>query len=265
MHHHDDDNDYDDLNNNNKRHTRQTYNFQFGDGHNQDFRGCPSSFAATARKFWDSITVTARALCIACSVALDLPSDYFLSALRSNASSTIRLLHYPSCTFTPSAAAGGGAIRAGEHTDFGLFTFLFTDGTGLQARANKSSELEEVDGNGRKGEWIDVDFPPPKSETTTSIVVLGALMSRWTNDAWPAAAHRVIVPDEIQARMNRLTIACFFQPDPEFIVSVHPNFVSQENPSKYKPIKAFDYLSVRLEHAKASVPESELEQETNGI
>lgn len=209
------------------------------------------------------MTVTARALCIACSVALDLPSDYFLSALQRNASTTIRLLHYPSCSFTPSAAAGGGAIRAGEHTDFGLFTFLFTDGSGLQARGNKSSELEEVDGNGRKGEWIDVDFPSPRSNvTTTSIVVLGALMSRWTNDTWPAAAHRVIVPDEVQASMNRLTIACFFQPDPDFVVAVHPNFVSQENPSKYEPITALDYLSMRLTQAKASVPEPE--PEVNG-
>lgn len=97
---------------------KETYNFQFGANIDQDFRGCPTGFIDTARDFWDALTVTAKALCIVCSVALELPVDYFLSALKTNQSSTIRLLHYPPCTMPPPAtnSTNDGAIRAGEHS-----------------------------------------------------------------------------------------------------------------------------------------------------
>lgn len=228
----------------------------FGQGIKQDFRGCPPTFRETAKQFWDSMTITARTLCVICAVALNLPYDYFIAALKKNESTTVRILHYPPCKL-PSPEINKstkGAIRAGEHTDFGLFTFLFTDGPGLQARENSSSEFESRT-NGVGSGWIDV----PEPEGTDSIVVLGALMSRWTNDTWPAAAHRVIVDDEQAAKKDRLTIACFFQPDPDFIVSVHPRFVENEEKPKYDPITAKEYLLSRLRQANAYVSSSRTE------
>lgn len=141
-----------------------------------------------------------------------------------------------------------GAIRAGEHTDFGLFTFLFTDGPGLQARESHGSEYDHSSdiSNG----WVDV--PVPKG--TDCIVVLGALMSRWTNDLWPAVVHRVVIQNETEAQEDRLTIACFFQPDADFTVEVHPKFVTDGSTAKYEPITARDYILHRLHQAKAGVP-----------
>lgn len=97
---------------------KETYNFQFGVDTNQDFRGCPVDFELTAREFWDGLTVMAKTLCIVCSVALNLPVDYFLKAIKRNQSSTIRLLHYPPCTMPPPGTntTNDGAIRAGEHS-----------------------------------------------------------------------------------------------------------------------------------------------------
>lgn len=183
-------------------------------------------------------------------MALGLPHDYFLEALRKNESTTVRLLHYPPCQLPASDSKNDaeGAIRAGEHTDFGLFTFLFTDGPGLQARENLGSEFDTT-AHSESG-WIDVPVPTG----TDSIVVLGALMSRWTNDIWPAAAHRVIVPDQREADHDRLTIACFFQPDEDFVVAVHPKFVPDDETEKYPPITAREYLTRRLRDANAGVP-----------
>ena len=70
-----------------------------------------------------------------------------------------------------------GAAAAGlpEHTDHGFLTLLLQDGGGgLQAR-------------NLRGEWVDV---PPRPHTL--VVNTGRLLSRWTNQTFPATFHRVL-------------------------------------------------------------------------
>ena len=75
---------------------------------------------------------------------------------------TCRFLHYPPCE--PPNYSGvlkKEAIRVGEHTDFGAFTFLLL-GQGAEGLQMKPSEGSEVGGaaGGEEGGWLGV--PPPR-------------------------------------------------------------------------------------------------------
>lgn len=218
---------------------KETFNFRFGVKQRQDFSGTPKGFEKSAQTFWDEMTISARALSMAADVALDMPTGYFESAFARNEFTAVRLLHYP--PYVPTDGCNGGnecaAVRAGEHTDFGLFTFLFTDGPGLQARVGD--------------DWVDVPAVPEG----TSIVVTGGLMARWTNDRWPAVVHRVIVHKEEDTKRDRMSIASFFQPDPDFVIGPDSKFASDNGIQKYDPITAIDYMEQRLSDANAGISE----------
>lgn len=188
----------------------------------------------------------ARIMAIVCAVSLGLPYDHFLNALGDGRGSICRLLHYPAVKLQKSCGDGEFVVRTGEHTDFGLFTFLFTDGPGLQVKAIDGGELHD-DLGGEDG-WLDIPVPP----RTHAIVNLGALMARATNDVWRAAAHRVVAMKTSAPTLPRLSIACFFDPDRETVISVHPNFVPHGESPKYEPIKASDYVMRRLTEAQSN-------------
>lgn len=133
----------------------------------------------------------------------------------------------------------------------------------MQSRANASLELEVVDSNGRKSEWIDVDFPWPRSEVaTTSIVAFDGHISHWANDAWPTDAHLVIEPDEVQAKMNRVIIARFIQSDSDFVVVVHPNF-SRKKHEQARADHCVGITAIASHKVSFPEPESELELVVN--
>lgn len=214
---------------------KETFNFKFA-GETPDLTGTPNGFPDTALAFWNAIVASAYAYCTVADLALNLPHGSVAQLLGRNEATAIRLLHYPPYTAKDVAAkrSGPNAVRAGEHRDFGSFTFLFTDAPGLQAHIN--------------GHWIDVP-PVPRG---TSIVVTGGLMARWTNDTWPAVLHRVIVHDDEEKLLDRTSIACFFQPDPDYIVSVHENFVANGVP-KYDPVSAHGFLHHHLSRINGSI------------
>ena len=62
---------------------------------------------------------------------------------------TLRFLHCPPCDYSPGLTEGkpGTAVRIGEHTDFGMLTFLFHDslasGEGLQLKKTEGGEVSE--------------------------------------------------------------------------------------------------------------------------
>lgn len=160
---------------------------------------------------------------------------------------TMRLIHYPPCDFSEESCGQNetSSLRVGEHTDFGLFTILFTDGPGLQIKPVEGAEFREQQSKD-KSPWLDV--VPPKG--VTAIVNTGALLARWTNDEWRATAHRVVVQDKEQASRSRYTIVAFFDPDKEAVISVDPKFVRPGEEPKYGPITGLDYLLMRLAEAQ---------------
>lgn len=135
-------------------------------------------------------------------------------------------------------------IRIGEHTDFGIFTFLLLGEHGAEGLQLKRVQGGEVCVKKAKEEdmlgWSDVVVPPGVG----AVMNTGALMVRWTNDTWTATAHRVIVSNE--PGWDRYSIACFIDPDRDCLVKVHGKFQEGGPSIKYEPITSFDYLMMKL-------------------
>jgi len=95
----------------------------------------------------------------------------------------------------------------------------------------------------RDGEWI---FVPPIQNAM--VINVGDCMMRWSNDILVSTPHRVIQDPriEVESIPSRYSIAFFCNPNKSTLIECLPNCSSSENPPKYKPINAFDYLVGRL-------------------
>lgn len=223
------------LNTNRPPDQKEIFHFSFRNQEPLNFMGCPDGFTSTASTFWDVLNAAADAFTVACALALGLPYDVFTSSLRDR-NSVFRLLHYP-------PASPVGLIRAGEHTDYGFFTFLFAGSPGLEAKTLTGSSSSVDDLNDTC--WEPVPCPP----APTAIVNLGALTARLTNDVWLATAHRAVVPDEAATKSHRYSIACFFHPDADAVVAPHPKFTANGSSAKYAPVSSQDYINFRLQES----------------
>ena len=105
---------------------------------------------------------------------LGLRADYFKDYFTDEIAHC-RLIHYlpPSSPETPP-------VGAGEHTDWGLITLLLQDDVGGLQVQDRESKM-----------WIDV--PPTKG---AYVVNVGDLLSRFTNDVYVSARHRVVAPPQ---------------------------------------------------------------------
>ena len=150
-------------------------------------------FRQTMLNFFSACNETAKAICQALAIALNLPEAFFVNN-HNQQDNTLRLLHYPPIERTPEPEQ----LRAGEHSDYGSFTLLFQDNVkGLEVR-NSS------------GEWIEAPFIPE-----TIVVNTGDLMERWTNRVFRSTKHRVRIPQDIRAKRSRYSIAIFCHPNPD--------------------------------------------------
>ena len=131
-----------------------------------------------------------------------------------------------------------------QHTDFGCITLLFVDAAG-GAEAARGLQVRRPASAAPHGEWLDVVADEPG----TVIVNTGGLLAQWTNDAWVATAHRVVVTPAARTA-PRYSIAFFTDPDPEVLVEVLPQFCSAERPAAYAPITSLDYLLAKLAAAQ---------------
>ncbi|GMF33237.1 unnamed protein product [Phytophthora lilii] len=121
---------------------------------------------------------------------------------------------------------GTEQIRASAHTDYGSLTILAVDAApgGLQVR-----DLQ--------GEWHNVKAP-----ANSFVVNLGDLMQHWTNDQWRSTMHRVINPPSGCQSNRRQSIAFFHNINADTIVECIATCQSPENPAKYPPVLAGEYL-----------------------
>jgi isopenicillin N synthase-like dioxygenase len=134
-----------------------------------------------------------------------------------------------------------GELRNAEHRDWGTVTILYQDDApgGLQVR-------------GRHGEWLNVP-PIPGS----FVVNLGRLMAQWTNDRWASTLHRVVNPDREQAHRDRISVAFFYQPNPDLLVECVPTCAGETNPPRYAPVQSGEYFMrmVRRAHMQRRLHE----------
>lgn len=159
------------------------------------------------------------------AIALDLGLDetFFDDAVRDG-NSVMRLLHYP-----PVQGDTGGSIRAEAHGDINVITLLLgAEEPGLQVMT-------------RTGEWVDMNPPP-----NCLVVNMGDMLARSTNDVLPSTQHRVINPAGARTGHSRYSMPFFMHYRPDYLIETLPGCAGPENPDKYEPIRANDFLLQRL-------------------
>ncbi|MEK9661962.1 MAG: 2-oxoglutarate and iron-dependent oxygenase domain-containing protein [Alphaproteobacteria bacterium] len=146
--------------------------------------------------------------------ALDLPADYF-TPLFEDPMWTTRNAHYP--PVEPEENQFG----ISPHRDHGFLTLLpLSDVPGLEIMT-------------QSGKWLPADFVED-----AIIVNTGEFLNRWTNGRFLATPHRVIPP-----RVDRYSIAFFFNPTWDTVADPLPTCVSQDEPAQFYPVRMHDYLA----------------------
>ncbi|KIK56933.1 hypothetical protein GYMLUDRAFT_99057 [Collybiopsis luxurians FD-317 M1] len=190
------------------------------------FRAYAVNFFNTCREFQVSKLLPALA------IGMDLPKDFFLH-YHEDAENKVRLLHYPEAPTSVFESGEKGRIAA--HTDFGTGTLLFQDDCGGL----------EVDSPSNPGEFMPV---PPVPGTV--LFNIGDFLMRWSNDTLKSTLHRVRAPPRKDGdngvTKERFSIAYFTVADRDKTVECLPGCFGPDKPKKYEPIKAGEYLNMRL-------------------
>jgi isopenicillin N synthase-like dioxygenase len=174
------------------------------------------------QRLYSSLERVAENLLRALAEYFDMPRDTFASMMTVG-NSILRVIHYP-----PVRPDQAPAVRAAAHEDINLITLLCeaTD-SGLEILT-------------RQGEWMAVETGPGQI-----VVDAGDMLSRFTNEVVPAATHRVVNPAENAAR-DRYSMPFFVHPYSACDLTIDDRFVSADNPPKYPPITAGQFLEQRL-------------------
>ena len=174
------------------------------------------------QRLYSSLERVAENLLRALAEYFDMPRDTFASMMTVG-NSILRVIHYP-----PVRPDQAPAVRAAAHEDINLITLLCeaTD-SGLEILT-------------RQGEWMAVETGPGQI-----VVDAGDMLSRFTNEVVPAATHRVVNPAENAAR-DRYSMPFFVHPYSACDLTIDERFVTPDNPPKYPPITAGQFLEQRL-------------------
>lgn len=183
------------------------------------------AFRQTVLEFYDACCAAVDRILYAFAMSLQLPQDFFVLN-HNQRCNTLRLLHYPPVTHPPQP----DQIRAGEHSDYGSITLLFQDDVG-------GLEVKTADGN-----WMKAPCIPG-----TVIINTGDLMQRWTNHVFCSTKHRVGVPTDERLGRSRYSIAFFCHPNDETEIACLPSCQGANQPPRYAPISAGDYLLSKLQ------------------
>ena len=174
------------------------------------------------QRLYSSLERVAENLLRALAEYFDMPRETFASMMEVG-NSILRVIHYP-----PVRPDQAPAVRAAAHEDINLITLLCeaTD-SGLEILT-------------RQGEWMAVETGPGQI-----VVDAGDMLSRFTNEVVPAATHRVVNPAENAAR-DRYSMPFFVHPYSACDLTINERFVSADNPPRYPPITAGQFLEQRL-------------------
>jgi len=161
--------------------------------------------------------------------------DYFTPRCDGN-HQNLRLLHYPECD--RDSITQHGQKRGGIHTDYGTLTLVSQQKvSGLVA--------QRLDGS-----WASV--PPYPGGI---VVNVGEMLQRWSNDTLRATPHQILDDDPLSVSSSepksarvpeRYSIAFFCNANKETNLECLPVCRSPGRPSRYEPINAHEYLTMRL-------------------
>lgn len=139
-----------------------------------------------------------------------------------------RLLYYPppkGSTPLSSISPSEEQIGLGAHSDYECFTLLLTSSTpGLEIL--KPS-----------GQWHVAEQRPG-----TLIVNVADFLMRWTNGLYKSTVHRVVN----RSTEARYSVPFFFSVNYDTVVETLPTCLAEGEVSKWKPIRAGEYILERL-------------------
>jgi isopenicillin N synthase-like dioxygenase len=184
---------------------------------NKWIQGLPG-FKETMLEYYDAMQTLVSQILRLQSVALDLGEAY-LPEHQAFAPPVynLRLLHYP--PFNPNI---NGQFGIGPHTDYGYLTIL------AQGRVPGLEVLT------RDQRWLEV----PALEGHL-LINNADLCSRWTNNRYRSAPHRVIN----KTGETRHSIPFFTAPRSDVLLKCLPTCESQYRPTAYAPITAGEYFA----------------------
>jgi isopenicillin N synthase-like dioxygenase len=148
--------------------------------------------------------------------------EFFVKACKDG-NSILRAIHYP--PLLPEMDQR--AVRAAAHEDINMITLLCEATT---------SGLEILT---RDGEWVGIEALKGQI-----VVDAGDMLSRLTNNVIPATTHRVVNPEG--SNSTRYSLPFFVHPYSDFNIECLPCCASAEDPAKYPPITAGEFLTQRL-------------------
>jgi len=184
---------------------------------NRWIEGLPG-FRETVLEYYEAMARLVRLLLRLQSMALGLGEDFLPShAAFAPPVYNLRLIHYP-----PREQTLDGQFGIGPHTDYGYLTIL------AQGRVPGLEILE------RDGSWIEAPALPGHL-----LVNNADLASRWTNDRFRSAPHRVIN----RTGEVRHSIAFFTAPRSDVPLECLPSCQGPDNPPRYPPITAGEYFA----------------------
>ncbi|GMQ04807.1 hypothetical protein CsSME_00050105 [Camellia sinensis var. sinensis] len=136
----------------------------------------------------------------------------------------LRLLHYPG----ELGLSDEEIFGASAHSDYGMITFLATDGVaGLQVCRDKSKQPLV---------WEDVHHI-----NGALIVNIGDMTERWTNCLFRSTLHRVM-----STGRERYSMAFFLNPSADCVVECLESCCSELTPPRFPPVRSGDYLGERF-------------------
>lgn len=159
----------------------------------------------------------------ALAVYLKQPRDYFNDKVNLG-NSILRPLHYP-----PIVDEGTPSVRAGAHEDINVLTLLV---------GSREPGLEVL---AKDGSWIPVTIIEG-----AIICNVGDMLQRLTNGVLPSTTHRVVNPPAPFSSKSRYSIPFFLHFNPDVMIEPLASCVTADNPLRFTPISAHDYLMERL-------------------
>ncbi|WP_320824878.1 isopenicillin N synthase family dioxygenase [Reinekea sp.] len=182
-----------------------------------------AAFKPAMQALFSALDRLANELLQAFALFLGEAENYFFERVQWG-NSILRPLHYPPIT-DPSLPN----VRAGAHEDINLITLLV------------GSEQEGLEVLSTSGEWTGISMIEG-----TIICNVGDMLQRLCNHRLPSTTHRVVNPKGPAGQVSRYSIPFFVHPNPDMSLDALPQCVSVDNPKRYEPILAHDYLMQRL-------------------
>ncbi|KAK5117528.1 hypothetical protein LTR62_004950 [Meristemomyces frigidus] len=183
-------------------------------------------FYETIKRYYGPVLELARHLSRLFALSLELDEHYFDEML-THPGGFGRLMYYPAAKNPQplDPEVKDKEIGLGAHSDYDCFTILL---------CSAAPGLEILSPEDR---WV----PAPAVEGSFIINVADFLM-RWTNGVYKSTVHRVVN----RTRDERYSVPFFFSINYDQTVETLPSCITPDNPSRYPPVKAGEYILERL-------------------